>query len=226
MFVYALLGGILPALVWLWFWMHEGHEHHEPRHTISLTFIVGMCCVFIVYPFQRLTSTVFHLPDGSTESLALWATCEELAKFLAAYVIAFRTDVFDEPIDAFVYLVTAALGFSAMENSLFLLKPLLDGDTVGTIMTGNLRFMGASLLHVVASGALSLFVANAYYKARFTKFIYVIGGLITAVALHTVFNFLIIANEAKSVFSIFSFVWVTTVILIIALERIKVIKKF
>jgi RsiW-degrading membrane proteinase PrsW (M82 family) len=149
-----------------------------------------------------------------------------VAKFLAAYIIAFRTEVFDEPIDAFVYLMTAALGFAAMENTLFLIAPLLGGDTVGSIVTGNLRFMGANLLHVVASGALSIFVAFSYYKKRWIKEVFLVLGLITAVLLHTIFNFFIIISESKSVFSVFSFVWITTIILIIALEQVKTIKKF
>jgi RsiW-degrading membrane proteinase PrsW (M82 family) len=226
MFIYALLGGVLPALLWLWFWMHEGHEHHEPKNTISLTFIIGMCCVFIVYPFQGLFTHLFHATDGSVKALIIWATCEEIIKFLAAYVIAFRTSVFDEPIDAFIYLMTAALGFAAMENTLFLLTPLLHGDTIESIMTGSLRFMGASLLHVLASGALSIFVAMAYYKKRWLKELYTGIGLITAIVLHALFNFLIMVSEPKSIFSVFSFVWATTIFLIIILERVKTIKKF
>ncbi len=226
MFIYALLGGVLPALLWLWFWNHEGHEHHEPKNTIGLTFIVGMCGVFIVYPFQTFFASFFGASEGGFKLLLLWAACEEIVKFLAAYVIAFRTKVFDEPIDAFVYLMTAALGFAAMENTLFLLTPLLEGNTIESIMTGSLRFMGASLLHVLASGALSIFVALAYYKPRFMKELYTTIGLITAIVLHAAFNFLIMISEAKSIFTVFSFVWATTVILIIALERVKTIKKF
>jgi len=226
MFVYALIGGILPALLWLWFWMHEGHEHHEPKHTISLTFLSGMFCVFLVFPFQHFFSDLFNVSGGGVWQLIIWATCEEVIKFLAAYVVAFRTSVFDEPIDAFVYLMTAALGFAAMENTLFLLQPLLEGNTVEGIMTGSLRFMGASLLHVVSSGALSIFVALAYYKRRLMKEIYTFLGLITAIVLHALFNFLIMVNDTGNIFGVFSYVWATTVILIVALERVKAIKKF
>lgn len=226
MFVYALIGGVLPALIWLWFWMHEEHAHHEPKNTITLTFIVGMCIVFMVTPFQTLFTAIFHIPNNSIWLVVLAAACEEIVKFLAAYVIAFRTDVFDEPIDAFIYLMTAALGFAAMENTLFMLGPLLDGNTISGIMTGNLRFMGASLLHVVSSGALSLFVAAAYYKRRFIKELYTILGLITAIALHTLFNFLIMVNEEGKIFIVFSFVWITSIILIVILEKVKTIKKF
>lgn len=229
MFMYALAGGILPALLWLWFWMHEGHEHKEPRHIITLTFIFGMCSVFAVYPLQKLGLLLFpNLESTHWNIIFIWAILEEGIKLLAAYILAFRTpQVYDEPIDAFVYLVTAALGFAAMENTLFLLTPLLDGDTIGSIMTGNLRFMGANLLHIVTSGVLSLFIAYGYYKKTKTvKFAYAMLGLITAGLLHTFFNFFIISSEKESIFIVFSFVWITTILLILALERIKLIKQF
>lgn len=122
--------------------------------------------------------------------------------------------------------MTAALGFVAMENTFYLLAPLLQGDTMGSIMTGNLRFLGASLLHVVASGSLAVFIAHAYYKSKWIKGIYWILGLLAATVLHTLFNYFIIITTEGSTFLIFSFVWITTVLLILALERVKTIKKF
>lgn len=228
MFTYALLGGVLPALFWLWFWMHEGHEHKEPRHVISFTFILGMCAVFVVFPFQKFLLMIFpHLQQADLFVIFAWAFFEEIIKFLAAYIYAFHiSEVYDEPIDAFVYMMTAALGFSALENTLFLLTPLLQGDTIGTLMTGNLRFMGASLLHVVSSGALSLFIGYTFYKSRVQKILFTLAGLITAGLLHTLFNFFIITSERESLFIVFSFVWMTTILLIIALERIKLVKQF
>jgi RsiW-degrading membrane proteinase PrsW (M82 family) len=225
-FLYAIAGGVLPALLWLWFWLHEEHKHHESHSTISMTFVFGMIAVFLVYPVQQLV-TYFGVPEGSNWSLFLWALIEEVAKFLVAYFIALRTTkVFDEPIDAFVYLVTAALGFAAMENTLFLLAPLLSGDTVTTVLTGNLRFMGASLLHVISSGALSLFIAFAYYKKPWVQKGAIIVGILAAASIHGLFNFLIIQSTANNPLIVFSFVWLTTIILILTLERVKIIKKF
>lgn len=224
-FMYALIGGILPSLIWLWFWLHE-EKHHEPRSTIALTFLMGMVAVFAVYPFEQWATTVPYLAAGSVPLFFVWAFFEEIAKFIAAYVIAFRTPIFDEPIDAFVYLMTAALGFAAMENTLFLLTPLLNGDTLGTIVTGNLRFMGSSLLHVVSSGAASVFLAYSFYMPRAKKRLLILGGLVSAIVLHTFFNFFIIETEKQSVFVVFSFVWFTIICLILLLERIKTVKKF
>ncbi len=228
MFLYALLGGVLPALFWLWFWLQEEHPDHEPHGTIALTFLFGMLAVFIVYPFQKWTDSFPFLQAGSLALFLTWAFFEEIMKFLAAYLIALRTEIFDEPIDAFVYLMTAAVGFAAMENTLFLLAPLLNGvgiDALSGIITGNLRFLGTSLIHVLASGTLSLFIAAAFYKSKVKKILYTGIGLITAVLLHAIFNFFIIQTEKQSIFIVFSFVWFTIILLIIILERIKAIKK-
>lgn len=230
-FVYAVFGGVFPALIWLWFWMHENHAHHEPKNTIWLTFLVGMAGVFVVYPFQRIASFFIGSETTDWHTFVAWAAMEEVIKFSAAYLIAlqFRDDIFDEPIDAFVYLMTAALGFSAMENILFLMGPLLQGETLTTILTGNMRFMGANLLHVAASGILSLFIGYTYFKPIWKQFVSVIAGLIVATLVHAVFNYLImlIAETNKEmIFVAFSYVWITLIILILALEKVKTIKEF
>lgn len=225
-FTYALVGGLLPALLWLWFWMHEEHEHHESKGTISLVFILGMVGVFVAYIVQKGLMYSFDLNYRDSHSLFIFSMVEEVIKFLCAFVIAFRTKVYDEPIDAFVYLMTAALGFAALESTLFLLNPLLMGETLTSIVAGGQRFMGASLLHVVSSGCLSVFFAYAFYKSRAAKEILTIVGLLCAGLLHWLFNFLIIYSEEQSAFLPFAYVWMASILLIFALERVKAIKKF
>lgn len=232
-FIYALIGGLFPALIWLWFWMHESHEHHEPKYTLWLTFICGMCAVFLVYPFQKLFAWIIGEPTGTWTIILIWAGLEELFKFFAAYFIALRnkSDVFDEPIDAFVYLMTASLGFAALENTLFLITPLLQGNTISSILVGNMRFMGANLLHVAASGLLSLCIAFAYFKPVWIQRIYTLIGLAAAFVFHAGFNYLLTLIETgilgkEKIFLAFSFVWITLIILILALEKVKKIKEF
>jgi len=232
-FTYALIGGLFPALIWLWFWMHESHEHHEPKYTLWLTFICGMCAVFMVYPFQKLIAWMIGEPTGTWTIILIWAALEELFKFLAAYFIALRNkvEIFDEPIDAFVYLMTASLGFAALENTLFLITPLLQGNALSSILVGNMRFMGANLLHVAASGLLSIFIAFAYFRAVWIQRLYTLIGLLVAFIFHAGFNYALTLIEGgvfgkEKVFLAFSFVWMTLIILILALEKVKKIKEF
>ncbi len=238
-FFYALLGGMIPALFWLWFWMHEKHKHHEPRRLIVKVFICGMAAVFISYICQRAVAGYLHLQAGDLAGAdfdaisdkhylltLIYVIIEEMAKFGAAYVIAFRTKAFDEPIDAFIYLMTAAVGFSAMENTLFLIQPLVDGQTLDTIVTGYMRFIGASVLHIASSGVLSIFIGLSFCKRPFKKEIYVWIGLSIAVAIHWIFNVLLVATDGSSTFLVFSSIWIVTIFLILALERVKTIKCF
>lgn len=238
-FLYALLGGMIPALFWLWFWMHEKHKHHEPRRLILKVFLCGMAAVFISYICQRGVTEYLHLQAGDLAGAdfdavsdkhylltLIYVIIEEMTKFGAAYVIAFRTRAFNEPIDAFIYLMTAAVGFAAMENTLFLIQPLLAGQTLDTIVTGYMRFIGASVLHVASSGVLSIFIGLSFCKKPFIREIHVWLGLIVAVAIHWIFNVLLVTTDGSSTFLVFSSIWVVTIFLILALERVKVIKCF
>ncbi|MCF7865229.1 MAG: PrsW family intramembrane metalloprotease [Candidatus Pacebacteria bacterium] len=232
-FVYAFIGGLFPALIWLWFWMHENLDHREPKYTLRLTFLAGMCAVLLVFPFQKLIAWIIGGEPGTWTIIFLWAALEELFKYWAAYFFALRnkSEVFDEPIDAFVYLMTAALGFAALENTLFLIGPLLQGNTLSSILVGNMRFMGANLLHVASSGLLSLFIAFAYFKPVWKQRLYTIIGLFVAFLFHAGFNFLLTMIDngligKEKIFLAFSFVWITLIILILALEKVKKIKEF
>ena len=153
--------------------------------------------------------------------LLAWAAIEEILKFGAAYFVALRARVFDEPLDAIVYMVTAALGFSAFENALFLLTPLLHGDVVRSIVTGDLRFIGATLLHCLSSATIGLCLAYAYYKGAAVRRFAGVVGVILAVALHTAFNFFILGGGGGGTFWIFLCIWFGVVAMLFLVEQIK-----
>src|SRR3954464_3997779 len=95
----AFLGGVLPALLWLTFWLLEDRLHPEPKWYIFFCFVAGMLMVAVVLPIERLAL----LHTSGTQLLFLWALTEEVSKFAAAYVIALHSRVFDEPLDAIIY---------------------------------------------------------------------------------------------------------------------------
>lgn len=233
-FFYSLIGGLLPALFWLWFWLHENDKQKEPMRIIFFVFLLGMLGVFVSFFLQKMLALYFDLRIGDVGDYIrsinnnnvvnlIFVIIEEFIKFLCAYMIFFKTKLFKEPIDAFVYLMTAALGFVAMENSLYLIKPLIEGQTIDIIITSNIRFVGANLLHVASSGILALFIGYSFCKKPFIREIFIWFGLLFAVLLHWIFN-LILINKSHSIIFIFISVWVVIIFLIIALEKIKKIK--
>ncbi|HVV14841.1 MAG TPA: PrsW family glutamic-type intramembrane protease [Candidatus Paceibacterota bacterium] len=220
----AFLGGVLPALLWLTFWLLEDRLHPEPKKYIFFCFLAGMCMVPFVLPVERLVlAQAISLGYASTSLgvLFLWALAEELFKFAAAYLVALRSRVFDEPLDAVVYLVTAALGFSAAENMLFLLNPLMDGNVLQTIVTGDLRFIGATLLHTLSSASIGVALAFSFYQPAAARRLAALCGVILAVALHTLFNFFILGSGSGATFWIFLVIWLGIVAILLGLERVK-----
>lgn len=220
---FSLLGGVLPALLWLWFWLREDRLHPEPRSLIVASFACGMLAVLIALPAEQWVwnrvSTMAYVIIG-------WAIIEEVVKLGASYFSALRKRANDEPIDSLVYLITAALGFSALENALFLAGTVKTGGFVEGLDLGVLRFVGASLLHVVSSGTLGFFLALGFYKRGRTKKIDLCTGVAAAIVLHALFNLFILKSEGNSLYtlSVFAFVWLAVILLLVAFEKVKQLK--
>ncbi|MDO8518362.1 MAG: PrsW family glutamic-type intramembrane protease [bacterium] len=213
----AFLGGILPACIWLFFWLLEDRCQPEPKRYILLCFVLGGLAVWPALKLEEVAIPYF----SGIALLFCWAITEEVLKFAAAYFAALRWRVFDEPLDAVIYLVTAALGFSAVENMLFLFGPLEQHDVMRSVLVGDLRFMGATLLHTLASASVGITLALSYYKPAWMRRTAALLGVILAIALHTLFNFFILGKGGGATFWIFLCIWCGIVAVLLLTERIK-----
>ena len=232
--LFTLSGGVLPALIWLFFWLREDDAHPEPRKLIFLTFFYGMLSVPFVLGIQLVINkfvlgdidinVIFEnsdtIPILGIGIIVFWALTEELGKYVAAIHGGLKKKAHDEPLDDLIYMITAALGFPALEHALFLLSPLVNGDTELAIVTGNMRFIGATLLHVSTAAIIGAFRAFCHFKNSERQKVYISSGLILAVALHAAFNLFII-KEVESTFVAFSVNWIVIIIIILIFERIK-----
>lgn len=219
--IYALLGGILPALVWLLFWLREDRKNPEPDGLILRTFFFGMIAVIIVLPFQKAIDLAFPGPEWIIVPIILWAILEEIFKFVSGYFSGLHSVEDNEPIDPIIYMITAALGFVALENTLFILGPLLDQDIPQSILTGNLRFIGASLLHVITSGFIGVMLAFSFYKSLARKIGAFFIGLSGAIIIHIAFNLLIVSYGESGTTLAFLGVWLGVIVLLLTFERAK-----
>ncbi|MEK7190280.1 MAG: PrsW family glutamic-type intramembrane protease [Patescibacteria group bacterium] len=214
----AFLGGIIPSLLWLWFWLKEDEENPEPMGLLAMVFVMGMLAVVAVLPIQKFIQAQISSPEGQ---LILWASMEEILKYLAVLIILYKVSHANEPIDWPIYLITSALGFAALENALFLVKPLsVSGATVG-LLTGYLRFLGSTLLHTVSSGTIGIAVGISFYMREWKRGLFLFFGFLVAIALHSAFNFFIIRNEGNDFLKVFAFLWVVTIIIMLLFEKVR-----
>jgi RsiW-degrading membrane proteinase PrsW (M82 family) len=215
---FYILIALIPVLIWLWFWLKEDNDHPEPKGLLFFTFVLGMLAVVFVLPFEKWAK---GLITDNTFLIVTWAATEEIMKYLAVALIALQTSFIDEPIDYPIYFIVAALGFATLENILFLNQAGgLDNATV-SLLTGNLRFFGATLLHSISSGIIGVMMGLAFHRGRLGKTLYFVGGLAGAVALHSVFNFFIMRNNGQDFLKIFALLWVFSIIFILILEKLR-----
>lgn len=219
--LYSLLSGVLPALLWLWFWIKEDNLHPEPKKTIFSAFIAGGLSVVIALQIEKYISDIGFT---TLSSYALWAAAEEIVKLIAVFIVAIGSKQIDEPIDIMIYCITVALGFSAIENALFIFSPIYQGNIANSIITGNLRFIGASLVHIVSSATIGFMIGLAFYRNIYWKIISATIGVILGIALHATFNLSIINTTGTDTLRVFGWVWGAIVIILILFEEIKIIK--
>ncbi len=196
--ILLLILGMMPGVAWLIFYLHEDIEHPEPKRLIFYTFLAGALITVFVLQFQVFVNN-WALARGyepySFVSFLLLGGVEELFKFLAVYLAVSRRKEFDEPVDAMVYMIVAALGFATVENvaSVFQSSAALY-PSPGPLETTILRFVGATLLHTLASGVVGYYWGKALAKHGHYSGL-IIKGLLIAALLHAIFNYLIIKSE-------------------------------
>ncbi len=185
-----LVLGLIPSFAWLIFYLKED-PHPEPKPLILETFFVGAAITFIVLGAQIFFNdwiTANGILPFSLISLLGLAAIEEFFKFSAAYLVVSHHQLdFDEPVDAMIYMIVAALGFATVEN----IAAAFNSAAL-TFETTSLRFIGATLLHTLSSGLVGYFWARSIIWKKKSL---LLSGILAAILLHLSFNYLIIRFE-------------------------------
>jgi RsiW-degrading membrane proteinase PrsW (M82 family) len=182
-----------------------------------MSFILGGLIVFVAIWLEKYSLN--FIKDNTTQ-IIVWAIIEELLKFIGVMVIIFGSNIIDEPIDYPMYFIATALGFAALENFLYLLNPFNASGTIVGILTGNLRFLGSTLLHAVSSAMIGSALGLSFYLKQY-RILYLFAGITCAVVLHSIFNFFIMKGSGENFLSVFGFLWVVTIINILIFEKLK-----
>ena len=192
-FLISVLLGISASLVWLWHYLKKD-VIPEPKRAIFKVFVWGMIATFPVIIIEILAS---KLVKQEIHPFLYWfliiAFTEEIFKYFV--VILFKilnAKEVDEPVDIMIYMIVAALGFAGLENILYLLptveKALPFFETFKITLAGSLtRFLGATFLHTLSSGALGFFLALSFLKTKNRRRLLTLGFLI-AIFFHGLFN--------------------------------------
>ncbi len=111
-FVIALVGGMVPSIIWLWYWIKEDDIKKPPLALVGLTFITGMLMVVLVIPIQKFMEG--RVTDYTT-LIVVWVICEEVLKLVAFGIIAYASDYIEEQHSVLQRLKTHSILFAQLE---------------------------------------------------------------------------------------------------------------
>ncbi len=191
-FLLVLVLAFLPSILWLIFFLKED-LHPEPKKLIIYTFCAGALASVPVLALQLIFQKFVAGPLHAFLLLILGlALIEEVFKFFSAYWSVNKEPAFDEPVDAMIYAIVAAMGFATIEN-IFIMGDKMDflsmNNILATVSTLGFRFIGATLLHGLASAFTGYYWAIGRRINKLKSRIFL--GLAIASVIHFAFNYLI-----------------------------------
>lgn len=204
--------GIAPSVVWLSYYLKQD-SNPEPKLAIFRIFCYGFVSTFVAFTLEwgiihfmsRLSpscsscsAAVAQLISADSTPilitlslvfLAVLALTEEWVKYAAARIGIMHSRYFDEPVDAMIYLIVAALGFAAAENIGYIFQ-----NPDNAISIAYLRFLSSTSLHALSSAIIGYFLTLSIIHKR-NKLSFIAVGIACGTLLHAAFNFLIITSQ-------------------------------
>lgn len=238
--------GVLPSILWLQFYLRKDVKP-EPRNMIIKIFFYGMLCtvpaIFLEIAFyQQVESSGWFSPPVAfvLNTFLGVAFIEEILKFFVIRLKVLNNPEFDEPIDAMIYMIIAALGFAAAENLLVVfsvgkqfsaeigfLFPFMREQQLWQeiFQVSLLRFLGATFLHALASAMIGYFLGISFFKKQ-NKKILLTAGILSASTLHGLYNFSIIkVDNSLDVFIPFFLLLIAAVFVSVGFKNLKKMKQ-
>lgn len=234
--IYVIFG-VLPSLTWLSYYLRED-LHPEPKRMILKIFLWGALITLPVFFVQIGLAKLLEIVNGSVSinplanNLIYWfliiAFSEEFFKYLVVKIKVVDSPHLDEPLDAMLYMVVAALGFAAIENVLYLFAPAgqmsFNQLISRTLIIDLIRFIGATFLHTLCSAVIGYSLAISFCEVK-TKYLSLAAGILMATVLHGLYNFSIMTLDGYIKFAIPVVVILTLAFLVFSgFEKLKKMK--
>jgi protease PrsW len=197
--IFIPLLSLLPCVLWLWYFSSRSRYKKTAYVVLILTFVFGALSTIPALVLNLVGQGIFIDLLGSTQFshiivlLVIVGPVEELIKLLVVYQYAYRRKEFDEPLDGVVYSATAALGFAAIENIVYLAQ----NDPMLVLLRGPLSNPGHALFS--ALWGLSLSRAKAAPNLARERFPIIVRGWLAASLLHSLFDILLVASSKLSI---------------------------
>lgn len=184
---------LIPGLLWLRYFYRKDPRAPEPLQWVALTFAIGALSVLPASWLESLLQNFWAQLAPSPYWFFLLLNfflnvgpVEECFKFGVVFYLIYQRARFDEPMDGMIYASAAAIGFATAENVIYMF-------TFGWQV---LIFRGflTTLAHIVFASLWGMALGQAPYEPPEQAKYLVTRGLLIAIFIHALYDFLLMAN--------------------------------
>ncbi len=185
----VLLASLAPVLIILFYIYFRDKYDKEPLGLLLKALLMGIVVVIPVIFIERLLMNM--MPQSNKVAAAFYhafivaGSTEELFKFLALYLLVWKSPSFNEKFDGIVYAVFVSLGFAGVENVLY----VIDGG-MQTAMTRALTAVPAHAIFGITMGYY-LGIAHMYKELKGP---YLARALLVPILLHGIYDFILMVE--------------------------------
>jgi len=180
-FLILVILAITPVIFLLWFFYHLNRYKKKSKKLMTITFLLGAISIIPAIILEVILRNLIHQGLGLLSIFIYYmigvALVEESLKFTSIKIYAYKSQLFDEPMDGLVLGVTAGLGFATVEN----LGYVLHYGAVDAIV----RSLTSVPAHALYGAIIGYYLGEAKFRKK-PSLAFV--GLALAIFLHGIFD--------------------------------------
>jgi len=211
----VLLASLAPIFIILFYIYFRDKYEKEPLGLLIKALLLGIVIVIPVIFVERILMTIMpqlsKVAEASYHAFVVAGSTEELFKFLALYLLIWKSPNFNEKFDGIVYAVFVSLGFAGVENVLY----VMDGG-MQTAITRALTAVPAHAIFGITMGYY-LGIARMYPELK-SK--YLTRALLVPILLHGIYDFILMVEVG---WLLLLFIPYVIVLYIMGMKKIKVL---
>lgn len=185
----VFLASLAPVFIILFYIYFRDKYDREPLGMLVKALLLGIVIVVPVIFVERMLMNM--MPQSGKVTAAAYhafvvaGSTEEIFKFLALYLLVWKSPSFDEKFDGIVYAVFVSLGFAAVENVLY----VMDGG-MQTALTRAITAVPAHAIFGITMGYY-LGIARMYQELKAK---YLARALLVPILLHGIYDFILMVE--------------------------------
>lgn len=185
----VLLASLAPVCIILFYIYFRDKYDREPLGMLIKALVLGILIVIPVIFVERLLMSL--MPQSSKVAAAAYhafvvaGSTEEVFKFLALYMLVWKSPSFNEKFDGIVYAVFVSLGFAGVENVLYVMD--------GGMQTALTRAITAVPAHAIFGITMGYYLGIAHMYSEL-KGPYLARALLMPILLHGIYDFILMVE--------------------------------